>query len=87
MHQQPGDRSCLNEAIGGDHYGPVQVLVLDNMFENPEGHPLFYSRCTWLRSTTLLRLLDPTPVGSRSLRLAYLVATLTTGVPVRDLSS
>ena len=25
MHQQPNDRSCANEAIGGDHYGPVQV--------------------------------------------------------------
>lgn len=24
MHQQPGDRSCANEAIGGDHFGPVQ---------------------------------------------------------------
>lgn len=23
MHQQPGDRSCENEAIGGDHFGPV----------------------------------------------------------------
>ncbi|OBT97750.2 hypothetical protein VE01_04976 [Pseudogymnoascus verrucosus] len=23
MHQQPGDRSCANEAIGGDHFGPV----------------------------------------------------------------
>lgn len=25
MHQQPGDRSCANEAIGGDHWGPVLV--------------------------------------------------------------
>jgi len=25
MHQQAGDRSCTNEAIGGAHYGPVQV--------------------------------------------------------------
>ena len=25
--QQPGDRSCTNEAIGGDHYGPVQVYM------------------------------------------------------------
>ncbi|OBT86921.1 hypothetical protein VE02_04414 [Pseudogymnoascus sp. 03VT05] len=23
MHQQPGVRSCSNEAIGGDHFGPV----------------------------------------------------------------
>lgn len=23
MHQQPGDRSCTNEAIGGNHDGPV----------------------------------------------------------------
>lgn len=23
MHQQPGDRSCSNEAIGGNHDGPV----------------------------------------------------------------
>ncbi|KAI1822632.1 carbohydrate-binding module family 1 protein [Xylaria intraflava] len=27
MHQQPGDRSCSSEAIGGDHYGPVQVYM------------------------------------------------------------
>ncbi|KAE9404931.1 hypothetical protein BT96DRAFT_1015879 [Gymnopus androsaceus JB14] len=27
MHQQPNDRSCANEAIGGDHYGPINVSV------------------------------------------------------------
>jgi cellulase len=27
MHQQPGDRSCANEAIGGAHYGPVNVYL------------------------------------------------------------
>ncbi|EJD52178.1 hypothetical protein AURDEDRAFT_199593 [Auricularia subglabra TFB-10046 SS5] len=27
MHQQPGDRSCANEAIGGDHFGPVMVYL------------------------------------------------------------
>ncbi|KAH7014408.1 glycosyl hydrolase family 61-domain-containing protein [Microdochium trichocladiopsis] len=27
MHQQNGDRSCSNEAIGGAHYGPVQVYL------------------------------------------------------------
>lgn len=27
MHQQPGDRSCSTEAIGGAHYGPVQVYM------------------------------------------------------------
>ncbi|TCD63350.1 hypothetical protein EIP91_005651 [Steccherinum ochraceum] len=27
MHQQPGDRNCANEAIGGDHWGPVQVYL------------------------------------------------------------
>lgn len=27
MHQQPGDRSCASEAIGGAHYGPVQVYM------------------------------------------------------------
>lgn len=25
MHQQPGDRACRNEAIGGNHYGPALV--------------------------------------------------------------
>lgn len=25
MHQQPGDRSCTDEAIGGDHWGPINV--------------------------------------------------------------
>ena len=27
MHQQPGDRSCADEAIGGAHYGPVIVYL------------------------------------------------------------
>ncbi|KAK3331269.1 glycosyl hydrolase family 61-domain-containing protein [Apodospora peruviana] len=27
MHQQPGDRSCNNEAIGGAHWGPVQIYL------------------------------------------------------------
>ncbi|KAI4600487.1 hypothetical protein KJ359_000842 [Pestalotiopsis sp. 9143b] len=27
MHQQPGDRKCANEAIGGAHYGPVNVYL------------------------------------------------------------
>lgn len=27
MHQQPNDRNCANEAIGGAHYGPVMVYL------------------------------------------------------------
>jgi cellulase len=27
MHAQPGDRSCSNQAIGGNHYGPVLVYM------------------------------------------------------------
>ncbi|KAL2156583.1 hypothetical protein VTH82DRAFT_1328 [Thermothelomyces myriococcoides] len=27
MHQQPGDRSCSSEAIGGAHHGPVIVYM------------------------------------------------------------
>ncbi|KAF8324032.1 hypothetical protein DL93DRAFT_2070245 [Clavulina sp. PMI_390] len=27
MHQQPKDRSCANEAIGGDHYGPINIYM------------------------------------------------------------
>lgn len=27
MHQQPNDRNCANEAIGGAHYGPVIVYM------------------------------------------------------------
>ena len=27
MHQQPGDRTCANEAIGGAHYGPVIIYM------------------------------------------------------------
>ncbi|KAK7756727.1 hypothetical protein SLS62_001168 [Diatrype stigma] len=27
MHQQPGDRSCANEGIGGNHFGPVLVYM------------------------------------------------------------
>jgi cellulase len=27
MHQQPGDRNCANDAIGGNHDGPVIVYM------------------------------------------------------------
>jgi len=27
MHQQPNDRSCADEAIGGDHYGPINIYL------------------------------------------------------------
>ncbi|KIK68802.1 carbohydrate-binding module family 1 protein [Collybiopsis luxurians FD-317 M1] len=27
MHQQPNDRSCANEAIGGAHYGPINIYL------------------------------------------------------------
>ncbi len=27
MHQQPGDRTCANQAIGGAHYGPMLVYL------------------------------------------------------------
>jgi len=27
MHQQPGDRACRNEAIGGNHFGPVLAYM------------------------------------------------------------
>jgi hypothetical protein len=27
MHQQPGDRSCSNQAIGGDHFGPTIIYM------------------------------------------------------------
>jgi lytic cellulose monooxygenase (C1-hydroxylating) len=27
MHAQHGDRSCRQEAIGGNHYGPVTVYM------------------------------------------------------------
>ncbi|KAK4149260.1 glycoside hydrolase [Chaetomidium leptoderma] len=27
MHAQPNDRSCSNEAIGGNHFGPVMVYM------------------------------------------------------------
>ncbi|KAF9002886.1 glycoside hydrolase family 61 protein H [Cyathus striatus] len=27
MHQQPGDRSCQTEAIGGAHYGPITIYM------------------------------------------------------------
>ncbi|KAG8906766.1 hypothetical protein FRC00_012353 [Tulasnella sp. 408] len=27
MHQQPGDRSCSTEAIGGNHDGPVIIYM------------------------------------------------------------
>jgi cellulase len=27
MHAQPGDRSCSNPAIGGNHFGPVMVYM------------------------------------------------------------
>jgi hypothetical protein len=31
MHQQPGDRSCSNEAIGGDHYGPTLIYMASEL--------------------------------------------------------
>lgn len=27
MHQQPGQRDCATEALGGNHYGPVYVYM------------------------------------------------------------
>ena len=27
MHQQPNDRSCATEAIGGDHWGPINIYM------------------------------------------------------------
>lgn len=27
MHAQPGDRSCSNPAIGGNHFGPVIIYM------------------------------------------------------------
>lgn len=27
MHQQPNDRSCSTDAIGGNHFGPVMVYM------------------------------------------------------------
>lgn len=27
MHQQPNQRDCANEAIGGNHFGPVNVYM------------------------------------------------------------
>ncbi|KAI1799272.1 glycoside hydrolase family 61 protein [Daldinia bambusicola] len=27
MHQQPGDRDCSKEALGGNHFGPVMVYL------------------------------------------------------------
>jgi len=27
MHQQPNDRSCSTEAIGGNHFGPVIIYM------------------------------------------------------------
>lgn len=27
MHQQPGDRNCATEAIGGNHFGPVIIYM------------------------------------------------------------
>ncbi|THH17290.1 hypothetical protein EW146_g3499 [Bondarzewia mesenterica] len=29
MHQQPLDRSCADEAIGGDHYGPINIYLAE----------------------------------------------------------
>jgi hypothetical protein len=40
MHQQPGDRSCANEAIGGAHYGPVQVSSGNGATDRNSAHAL-----------------------------------------------
>lgn len=31
MHQQPNDRSCSDEAIGGDHWGPINVSLFSQI--------------------------------------------------------
>ncbi|KDN70379.1 putative fungal cellulose binding domain-containing protein [Colletotrichum sublineola] len=43
MHQQNGDRSCQNEAIGGAHYGPVIVYLskVDNAASADGSSPWF----------------------------------------------
>ncbi|KAK1988199.1 fungal cellulose binding domain-containing protein [Colletotrichum cereale] len=43
MHQQNGDRSCQNEAIGGAHYGPVIVYLskVDNAASADGSAPFF----------------------------------------------
>ncbi|KZL82501.1 fungal cellulose binding domain-containing protein [Colletotrichum incanum] len=43
MHQQNGDRSCKNEAIGGAHYGPVIVYLskVDNAASADGSSPWF----------------------------------------------
>lgn len=43
MHAQPGDRNCKNEAIGGNHYGPVTVYLskVDNAATSDGSQPFF----------------------------------------------
>jgi hypothetical protein len=35
MHQQPGDRSCANEAIDGAHYGPTLIYMCVSSLSYP----------------------------------------------------
>lgn len=43
MHQQPGDRSCSNEAIGGNHDGPtifyLWVIISSKLADHSSPHP------------------------------------------------
>ena len=32
MYQQPGDPSCTNDAIDGNHYGPV-IIYMSKVFD------------------------------------------------------
>ncbi|KAI0063290.1 hypothetical protein BV25DRAFT_412292 [Artomyces pyxidatus] len=45
MHQQPGDRSCANEAIGGDHYGPINIYLA----QVPDATTAVGSSASWFK--------------------------------------
>ena len=83
MHQQPGDRSCANEAIGGDHYGPINVsLSLAAIQAHALNFTITGPRSTWPRLTMPRQQLARMLLGSRWTRWAFPQATLTTGPPV-----
>lgn len=92
MHAQPGQRSCANEAIGGNHYGPVTVsfqhYFLGCMYPKPSHYQVYMaavsdaktavgSSAGWFKVSELgLVSSNPDYFGSRE-QNAYIVSCFT----------
>lgn len=78
MHQQPGDRVCRNEAIGGNHFGPVTVCMHPAGVECRPDVDVWSSRYIWPPSVMRRLLSALAPAGSKSLSWDWYPTTRTT---------